>query len=257
MTPTDSPYVERPDFLSDLAHAEELAFRDSEGHLATEFGSEAAWWRCVQEEFPKFIPFLVETCGVRFAGRVLEIGAGACWFSAELSKLPEVREIVATDFSRKLLRELAPRVFELRQACAAKITRMPGDFHQLAFPDASFDFVVCSAVLHHAVDIVRALREVRRVLRPGGRLVAIREPVWPLVRFKSRSRTQAKLVAAGVNEHFYSLAEYRRFFAQAGLQMDARPVNLARGLKRRLNALLNGLTHARYAFIATKEERPA
>jgi SAM-dependent methyltransferase len=257
VTPTDSPYVERPDFLSDLAHAEELAFRDSEGHLATEFGSEAAWWRCVQEEFPKFIPFLVETCGVRFAGRVLEIGAGACWFSAELSKLPEVREIVATDFSRKLLRELAPRVFELRQACAAKITRMPGDFHQLAFPDASFDFVVCSAVLHHAVDIVRALREVRRVLRPGGRLVAIREPVWPLVRFKSRSRTQAKLVAAGVNEHFYSLAEYQRFFAEAGLQMDARPVNLARGLKRRLNALLNGLTHARYAFIATKEERPA
>jgi SAM-dependent methyltransferase len=248
----ESAYIEKSGFLSDLAHSPELAFRESEGHLETEFGSEAEWLRCLREDFPKFVPFLVERCGVQFRGRILEIGAGACWLSAELSKLPSVEALIATDFSRKLLLEQAPRVFELLQAQAAKITRMPGDFHRLDFPDDSFDFVVCSAVLHHAVDVVQVLREVRRVLKPGGQLVAIREPVWPLLKLKSRSTTQAKLVAAGVNEHFYTLGEYRAFFRAARLSVEAKRVNLATGLKWHFNELVNGLTHARCAFVATK-----
>src|ERR1043166_2178702 len=193
MAPTESHYVEKDGYLSELVHQQELAFRETDGHIATEFGSEAEWMRCITEEFPKFIPFLMRR-GVRFRGRVLEIGAGACWFSAELSKLPEVAEIIATDFSPKLLKELAPRVFEARQANAGKITRMPGDFHKLDLADNSFDFAVCSAVLHHAVDMVEVLRELKRILKPGGQFIAIREPVWPLIQFKSRSKTQKALI---------------------------------------------------------------
>lgn len=252
MESTESRYVEKQAYLSQLAHHQELAFRETEGHLQTEFGSEAEWLRCIQEDFPKFIPFLTRKCGLHFRGRILEIGAGACWFSAELSKIPAVNEVVAIDFSPRLLKEQAPRIFKLLKANAAKITRMPGDFHRLDFSDNSFDFVVCAAVLHHAVDVTEVLREAKRVLRPRGQLVAIREPVWPLIKFKSRSKTQRKLVDAGVNEHLYTLAEYRRFFAAADFPVRAEPVNLARGLKYWFNQLVNGLTHARYAFIATK-----
>ena len=252
MAQVESRYVEQEGYLSQLVHEQELAFRETEGHLATEFGSETEWIRCVNEEFPKFIPFLTNRCGLRFQGRILEIGAGACWFSAELSKLPEVTEIIATDFSPKLLKELAPRVFKMRHAAEGKITRMPGDFHKLQFPDNGFDFVVCSAVLHHAVDMVEVLKEVKRLLRPGHQFVAIREPVWPLVSFKSRSSTQQKLVVAGVNEHMYTLAEYRRFFTQAGLDIEVKRVNLATGPKFIFNELVNGLSHARYAFIGTR-----
>lgn len=252
---TESIYVEKHDFLSRLAHGQELAFRESEGHLETEFGSEAEWIRCIQEDFPKFLPYLRDRCGIQFHGRILEIGAGAAWFSAELSKIAEVMEVVATDFSPRLLKEQAPRIFALLKAEARKITRTPGDFHRLDFPDESFDCVVCSAVLHHAVNVVQLLREARRVLKPGGRMVAIREPVWPLIKLKSRSRTQARLVAAGVNEHFYTLAEYRRFFAEADFPLQVHRVNLSAGPKYYLNELVNGLTHARYAFVATKPAR--
>ena len=100
--------------------------------------------------------------------------------------------------------------------------------------------------------MVAVLSEVKRVLKPGGRLVAIREPIWPLLKLKARSKTQARLVAAGVNEHFYTLSEYRKFFAQAGLELAPQRVNLATGLKFYLDEMINGLTHARYAFIATK-----
>jgi SAM-dependent methyltransferase len=252
MDTQESPYVEKDAYLSDLVHRQELAFRETASHLETEFGSQEQWLRALNEEHPKFIPFLTGRCGLRFHGRILEIGAGVCWLSAELSKIPAVEEIIATDFSPALLRDVAPKILRLRRAVAAKITRMPGDFHRLDFPDDSFDFVVCSAVIHHAVDVVRVLREVKRVLRPGGRFVAIREPVWPLIRLQSRSRTQARLVAAGVNEHFYTRAEYERFFRAAGLALEVRRVNLAGGLKYFFNQLVNGITHARYAFLATK-----
>jgi len=256
LSANESKYVEKKAYLSQLAHASELAFREADDHLNTEFGSEAEWLRCVQEDFPKFIPFLTKKCGLEFRGRVLEIGAGACWFSAELSKLPRVVEVVATDFSPKLLKELAPRVFRLLNARVSKITRMPADFHKLDFPANRFDFVVCSAVLHHAVNMVTVLREARRVLRPNGQFVAIREPVWPLVKLKSRSETQRKLIEAGVNEHLYNLEEYREFFEQAGFKLEAKRVNLSSGFKYYFNSVVNGLTHARYAFVATKRANP-
>jgi len=50
------------------------------------------------------------------------------------------------------------------------------DAEQLPFPDGSFDLVVGHAVLHHLPDVERALREVLRVLRPGGRFVVCGEP---------------------------------------------------------------------------------
>jgi len=253
---SESKYIEKSGYLSKLAPEKELAFREADGHLETEFGGEVEWLRCVREEFPKFIPFLTQRCGLKFRGWSLEIEAGACWLSAELSKLPEVEEILATDFSPKLLKELAPRVFHMLDAQAAKISRMPADFHRLELPDETFDFVVCSAVLHHAADMPTALKEARRVLKPGGQFAAIREPVWPLIKFRSRSKTQRRLIEAGVNERLYTLAEYRRFFAEAGFELRTVSVNLARGLKYWFNEAVNGLTHARYAFIALKKAEP-
>src|SRR5438034_11453292 len=79
----DSVYIDKQAYLSELVHEQELAFRESDGHLATEFGSEAEWLRCLKEEFPAFVPYLMERCRVPFHGAVLEIGAGACWRSEE------------------------------------------------------------------------------------------------------------------------------------------------------------------------------
>ena len=253
MSDHESRYVESKSYLSRYTHELKVAARESEDRLKTEFGD--SWQRSLREELPRFIPFLTEHCGLHFRGRILEIGAGAAWLSAELSKLPNVVELMVTDFSPKLLKDHAPRVFQLLGASTAKITRTPGDFHQLQFPANHFDFVVCSAALHHATNMVQLLREVKRVLKPGGRLVAIREPVWPLVRLKSRARARARLAAAGVSDPFYTLADYREFFTQAGLTLDTRRVNLARGFKYYVNKLVNSLTRARYAFIAVKRGR--
>ena len=118
-----------------------------------------------------------------------------------------------------------------------------------------FDFVVCSAVLHRAANIVQVMREAKRVLKPGGQFVAIREPVWPLVKIKSRAKMLAKLVDTGVNERFYTLADYKEFFKQAALPLQVKRVNLSSGFKYYVNKVVNGLTHARYAFVGKKPGR--
>ena len=211
----------------------------------------------LKQDCTRFVPFLTQVCGVEFRGRILEIGAGAAWLSAELSKEPRVVEIVTTDFSPRLLKEKAPKVFALLGAKTAKITRMPADFHQLDFPDNHFDAVLCATVLHHAANIVQVLREAKRVLKPGGKFIAIREPVWPLVKIKSRQKMLAKLVATGVDERFYTLADYKEFFRQAALPLEVKHVNLSRGFKYYVDKMVNGLTHARYAFIGTKRGKTA
>ena len=48
---------------------------------------------------------------------------------------------------------------------------MQADGGRLPFADASFDFVACTETLEHAADAALMLRELARVLRPGGRLV--------------------------------------------------------------------------------------
>lgn len=247
MSTSESKYIQKNGYLSRYASERTVALREP-----TQLIAEEEWFRSVQRDLPKFIPFLTRKCHLEFRGRILEIGAGGAWLSAELSKLPKVVEVVAIDSSPRVLKERAPKVFQALNAKTAKITRIPGDFHKLDFPNNHFDFVVSSAVLHDAANIVQVLREVKRVLKPGGRFVAIREPVWPLVKIKSRSKMIAKLVSTGVNERFYTLSDFKEFFRQAALPLEVKRVNVSSGFKYYFNAVVNGLTHARYAFIGIK-----
>ncbi len=233
-----------------LAHDREPAPAAETRRLEHGFDSEGEWMRCVREDFPKFVPFL-RRAGLNFRGRVLEIGAGAAWFSAELSKLPGVVEIVTTDLSPRRLKEDAPKIFKLLKAREGKITRMPADFHKLDFPDNHFDFVVGSAVLHHALNIGMVLREARRVLKPGGQFVLIREPVRPLMSSQRRQKRAVPDPRAPVR----TLAEFGELFERAGFKLEVKRVNLAAGFKYYFDKLVNGFTHARYAFVATKKGR--
>ena len=244
----ESRYIEKKIDLPAM-----LIERAEASHPGDEFASEAEWWRCVQVDFPKFIPFLTQQCGLEFRGRILEIGAGSAWFSAELSKLPQVVEIIATDASARLLKQPAPKVFKLLKAHTAKITRMPADLGKLDFPANHFDAVVCADALNRAFNMLRVLREVRRVLKPGGKFVAIREPVRPLVRFRSAPQRTARMgppVGKGLTR-----MDYHELFTQAGLKLEIKRVTLSSGFKYYFDKVVNGLTHARYAFVGTKTAR--
>lgn len=96
-------------------------------------------------------------------GRVLEIGGGT---GANLRYYDGVDSLVVTEPEPAMLRRLQDRVRE--QATQAEVVQAPAE--DLPFEDASFDTVVSTLVLC-GVDQERSLGEVRRVLRPGGRLL--------------------------------------------------------------------------------------
>lgn len=163
---------------------------------------------------------LLRQRGIEFRGLVLELGAGTCWFSSEISKSAGVSRVVALDFARNILGKLAPLVMERAGADAARVQRVVGDFSRLPFPEMTFDFVVMDAALHHAIRPDAVLMEIGRVLKDDGRFLAIREPVLPLWRRNLGNKIGVTERAQGVTENIFSKKEWRAFFAKA--QLDVR-----------------------------------
>jgi ubiquinone/menaquinone biosynthesis C-methylase UbiE len=99
------------------------------------------------------------------AGRVLEIGAGT---GSNLRFYgPAVESLTLTEPEIPMLRRLERKAGE--QAPGATVLRAPAE--DLPFEDATFEVAVSTLVLCGVDDQPRALRELRRVLRPGGQLL--------------------------------------------------------------------------------------
>jgi ubiquinone/menaquinone biosynthesis C-methylase UbiE len=100
-------------------------------------------------------------------GRVLEVGAGT---GANLAFYgSSVESLTITEPEPPMLRRLQQRVRE--QAPLAKVLRAAAE--DLPFEDDAFDTVVSTLVLCGVDDQPRAVRELRRVLSPGGKLIFI------------------------------------------------------------------------------------
>jgi len=195
--------------------------------------------------------------GIKPRGKILELGAGSCWLSSSLSKLNDVEQVYALDFSEFLLTKIAPEVMKYIGADEKKIVRVVGDFNQLEFDDSFFDFVFFDATLHHVTDLDNVLAEVRRVLKPEGMLIAIREPVVPIFRPWTKWSFGKHERRYGVTENIYYISQWRRFFEHNGFMVKFIPFLppkkwLYRLVAKRPFSLLNGWLFAHYIFVATK-----
>ena len=95
-------------------------------------------------------------------GRVLEIGPGPGELSERMQRQLQAN-VVAVDISERMVELARSRGVDARL----------GDAQQLPFGDEEFDLVVAAWVLFHYADLDRGLAEIARVLRPGGRLLAV------------------------------------------------------------------------------------
>jgi len=125
------------------------------------------------------------------SGDVLEIGAGTGLNLAHYNG--SVDSLVVTEPDSAMLSRLQRKARE--QAPLAKVLRAPAE--DLPFEDGTFDTVVSTLVLCGVDDQERALREARRVLRPGGRLLFmehVRSDDPALARFQDRMNWLNRLV---------------------------------------------------------------
>ncbi|HUS16183.1 MAG TPA: methyltransferase domain-containing protein, partial [Chloroflexia bacterium] len=100
-------------------------------------------------------------------GDVLEIGVGT---GATFTHYPtDLTSLTALDISEGMLARARERAANL----PFPVTLQMVDFQTLLFPDAAFDTVTSSLALCGIPDPARLFAEIRRVLRPGGRLLAV------------------------------------------------------------------------------------
>lgn len=134
--------------------------------------------------------------------RLLEVGTGFGRLLGSLERIAE--EVVATDFDMVSLRRLGSR-----RAIRSETLRVAANLYHLPFADASFTGATMVRVIHHLSDPVAALAEIRRVLRPGGRLLVSYNP-RPTVGTLVNDIQRALHPAPGVRFRSITFARERR-----------------------------------------------
>jgi ubiquinone/menaquinone biosynthesis C-methylase UbiE len=133
------------------------------GHHASVLRSHL--WRTAANSAAHLLPHL------RPGLTLLDVGCGPGTITADLAELVAPGRVTAVDSAPEVLEQAAAALAERGLTTVDFAT---ADVHALDFPDGSFDVVHAHQVLQHVADPVQALREMRRVCRPGG-VVAARD----------------------------------------------------------------------------------
>jgi ubiquinone/menaquinone biosynthesis C-methylase UbiE len=142
--------------------------------------------------------------------RVLDVGCGTGVFAARLrAALPR-----ATIWGVDLVSGMLSKGAERWKYHAGHVQPVQGDSERLPFPTGAFDVVTCANSFHHYPHQDRAVAEMHRVLRPGGRLIIIdgyRDAPWGWFIYDVCVATVEGEV------HHASSRRFRDLFTQAGL----------------------------------------
>lgn len=115
-----------------------------------------------------WFPWIYQQCQIQSGMKILELGCGngALW-TASRSRLPDRIQVTLSDLSEGMLRDARRSIGSLDQ----RFSFQAFDCHQIPFEAETFDLVIANHVLFYCEDIHKVCREVRRVLRPGGRFL--------------------------------------------------------------------------------------
>ena len=141
---------------------------------------------------------------------VLELGCGTGSFTRELAR--SGADVVAIDVSPELL-EIAKANYS-----APNVQYQIQNAYELSYPDAAFDSVVGSSVLHH-LEIGAALREIYRVLKPGGG-ISFTEPnmLNPQIAIQKNVPWVKRKLGDSPDETAFFRWPLRRFFKETGFR---------------------------------------
>lgn len=181
----------------------------SDDHLERERAffdaSSASQWEGELPPPGEHVAMLRDLLGPVEGRSILDCGCGAGDLALELAR--DGARVTGFDLSPESVRLMGTRAARLELPSPGGLVSV---METMPFPDATFDSVVGKSILHH-VDVAASLREVRRVLKPGGNAVFIENQVTnPFLRFARNKLTGRFGVArlGTIDEHPLTAADY-------------------------------------------------
>jgi ubiquinone/menaquinone biosynthesis C-methylase UbiE len=115
-----------------------------------------------------FFPWLFEKYEFSKGYRILELGCGngAQWQN-RIQELPADCSLIMSDYSEGMVKIVWEKYSSNKNMISQKV-----DIQNIPFPDNCFDVVIANHMLYHVPDLPKALTEVRRVLKSGGKFYA-------------------------------------------------------------------------------------
>ena len=234
----------------------EIAFFDS--HAATD-----AYDVFTPATNERLIEAFMRLSGLAPGSRVVDLGCGSGVFTDVL--LRHGYRCAGVDLSSKLI--------AIARGKYRDIEFIEGDVEQLAFPDASFDGVLLSGLVHHLPDPSRCAAEVFRILRPSGKFVAFDPNRMNPFMYLYRDRSSPLYSSVGVteNERPVLAHEVAATFKRAGFTVGTEYISnlsyryVASGKLRWLLPLYNAIDGTVFApgfmrrfraFVLTFGEKP-
>lgn len=176
--------------------------------------------------------------GLGDAPRLLDLGAGTLDGALEISRRAPRARVAAADFATQMLRAGRKK---LRDGGELAIAPHAADGHHLPYRDGAFDGVFSAFCVRNLRELPAGLRELRRVLRPGGRAVILEflrpartrlfvDRIWngrvlPLVGWAVTGDRAAYQYLPQSIAHFRSVAEMEALLTEVGFQqVEARPL---------------------------------
>ena len=176
--------------------------------------------------------------------RILDIGCGGGAFCREVAPLVEPGGFVVGIDHAPAAIDVARRLSALEDRSV--LTFAEADAHDLPFADASFDAAVCISVLGFCQDPGKVLREARRVVRPGGRFLAVNSDEDTRV-YNGRNRELGRRMARAIADRGNDPWLGRRLapmLAAAGFQLEEEAVLV--DLEREFTAGTSGYALAHF-----------
>lgn len=157
---------------------------------------------------------MLETAALTGDERVLDVGTGTG--HTALAFAPRVYEVVGVDLTLAML----DRARELAAAQGVTNVRFErGDAMALPYADAGFDLVTCRVCAHHFADPTSAVREMTRVLRPGGTLLLV-DSVSPEDPAEDSYLNCIELLRDPSHVRNYSVSQWQAMLGAAGLAAE-------------------------------------